>query len=132
MRLLLEPSFPATQAVTIRTPFLDTERWTQSNATDQQLVDAAAATGSAAVVFLGRHALGRREVLLQAQRIQVSVVATEAANPLDAIDYLHDNLGTIRRELSSKAEALLVQRGRVIRFTLAELLAPGAETRPPA
>ena len=48
-------------------------------------------------------------------------------NPLDAIDYLHDNIGVIRRRLSERAEALLVQRGRVLQFTIDELLARGVE-----
>jgi len=127
MKLLLEQSFPARQSALLHTPFVSTERSSRPNATDRDLVDDAAETGSSAVVFLGRHALGRPDVLSRASEGKVAVVATETMNPLDAIDYLHDNIGVIRRRLSERAEALLVQRGRVLQFTIDELLARGVE-----
>lgn len=120
MKLLLEPSFPAQQSAILQTPFVSTQRWSDPNATDEDLVAAAVTTGSTAVVFLGRQALGRPEVMRRARAEHVSVIATETSNPLDAIDYLHDNLGRLHRELAEGTRALLVQRDRLVEVGLDE------------
>ena len=122
MRLILEPSFPTRESTFLQTPFVSTQRWREPLATDADLVAAAAKTASSAVVFLGRQALGRPDVLRSAKEHKVTIIATETYNPIDALDYLRDNLGRIGKKVRDRAEALLVQSNRLMEYSIDELL----------
>jgi hypothetical protein len=117
MKLFFEPSFPTPQLSFLAQPYVTAVRADAKSLTDVALVRKAASLNCNGIVFLGRQALGRRDVIRAVRDEHVCLIATETYNPIDAIDYLRDNMGSIIR-LMTVSEALLIQSESVVSVEL--------------
>src|SRR5262245_45546032 len=104
---MLEPSFPERPEVMINSEHI---RYTRADgaSSDAHLVSVASSEEFAGVVFIGRETLGRVDLLDAAKQLGVAIIATEAHNPVDALDYLRRNEREMRKRVRPGA-ALLIQ-----------------------
>jgi hypothetical protein len=99
MKLIVDASIPEAALASFRGPTWEIERFGDATASDAEVISIAAASGAAAVVFLGRQALGRPDVIKAGQQGQIAILATETNHPLNAVTYLVRNKGRLRRIL---------------------------------
>jgi hypothetical protein len=100
MKIALESSFPEGAAPLLMKPGVRVVRLEGRGWSDGRLVEQAATSGCHAIVFIGRQALGRPDAVATARQLGITLAVTATQNPIDAVDYVRENLGRLAAVLN--------------------------------
>ena len=116
MKLLVDAVFPTT--VEAEAPAgVEVHRWSRGEASDKDLLRAAAHQDARAVVFSDRRSVYQPGLRELAEELGVAIIVIEGGDPVDAKDKLFRNLDGIREALRmSLAILVLAHEARPISF----------------
>jgi hypothetical protein len=102
MKALLDRTFPEYAVTELSTPDWEWDRVGPGELSDETIIEHAAREQFHAVIFLGRQALGRRDVRDTALLSDISIVVVTSTNPVDAVRHLRKNLHRLKDLLPSR------------------------------
>jgi hypothetical protein len=109
MMLLLDGTFPATAEIYGELDFT-LIRWNGARLSDQDLIETAADSGFAGVIFLGQALLSRSEIPAAARARRLYLAATAESSPPLALRALATNVNALRRRVRANGVDVIYAR----------------------
>lgn len=114
VKLLVDSMLPET-VESEAPPGVEVIRWSQGEASDEDLMRAGARAGARAVVFLDRRSLYQPGLRELSNQLGVAIVAIEAHDPIEAKERLFLNLDRVRKVLTvSQAVLVLAHEAKLV------------------